>query len=187
MLHGGQFPPEGDGLTAIEETTRSDPWNCSPEANPQWSDRGNTMKIRIAVAIISLALSACATQPLGPTVTVMPAPGKPFPAFAEDDAVCKSFASTQVAGAPDQANAGVIGSAVVGTLLGAGLGAAVGGGQGAGIGAASGALLGTGVGAKGSAWSQMSIQQRYNIAYMQCMYSKGNQVPGYSIAAAPPY
>ncbi len=145
------------------------------------------MKIRIAVAIISLALSACATQPLGPTVTVMPEPGKPFPAFAEDDAVCKSFASTQVAGAPNQANGAVIGSAVVGTLLGAGLGAAIGGGQGAGIGAASGALLGTGVGANGSAWSQMSIQQRYNIAYMQCMYSKGNQVPGYSIAAAPPY
>jgi uncharacterized protein YcfJ len=144
------------------------------------------MKITVAFAVIPLVLSACAMQPLGPTVTVLPAPGKPFPAFAEDDTACKSFASTQVAGGPEQANSAVIGSAVVGTLLGAGLGAAIGrGGPGAAIGAASGALIGTGVGASGNAWSQMSLQQRYNIAYMQCMYAKGNQIPGYSVVAAP--
>jgi uncharacterized protein YcfJ len=145
------------------------------------------MKIRTAFAILPLVFTACATPPLGPTVTVLPAPGKPFEAFAADDTACKSFAGTQVAGGPEQANASVVGSAVVGTLLGAGLGAAVGRGPGAAVGAASGALIGTGVGANGSAWSQMSLQQRYNIAYMQCMYAKGNQVPGYSVAAAPPY
>jgi uncharacterized protein YcfJ len=120
-------------------------------------------------------------------VTVLPAPGKPFPAFAEDDAACRTFASAQVSGGPEQANSAVIGSAVVGTLLGAALGAAIGGGRGAGIGAASGTVIGTGAGASNNTWSQMSLQQRYNIAYMQCMYAKGNQVPGYSVVAAPPY
>jgi uncharacterized protein YcfJ len=119
-------------------------------------------------------------------VTVLPAPGKPFEVFAQEDATCKSFASTQVAGGPEQANSAVVGSAVVGTLLGAALGAAIGGGQGAGVGAACGTLIGTGVGASNNTWSQMSLQQRYNIAYMQCMYAKGNQVPGYSVVAAPP-
>ena len=144
------------------------------------------MKIRAALAVIPLVLSTCTTAPLGPTVKVLPAPGKPFEAFAGDDVVCKNFASTQVAAGPEQANSAVVGSAVVGTLLGAGLGAAIGGGRGAGIGAASGAVIGTGAGASNNTWSQMSLQERYNVAYMQCMYTKGNQVPGYSVVAAPP-
>jgi hypothetical protein len=144
------------------------------------------MKVREALAAISLALSACATPPLGPTVQVMPAAGKPFPVFQDDDVICRNFANSQVAGAPEQANANVVGSAVVGTLLGAALGAAIGRGPGAAIGAASGGVIGTGVGANGSTWSQMSIQQRYNIAYMQCMYSRGNQVAGYTVTALPP-
>jgi uncharacterized protein YcfJ len=119
-------------------------------------------------------------------VTVLPAPGKSFEAFAEDDVVCKNFASTQIPAGPEQANSAVVGSAVVGTLLGAALGAAIDGGRGAGIGAASGTVIGTGAGASNNAWSQMSLQQRYNIAYMQCMYAKGNQVPGYTVMAAPP-
>ena len=144
------------------------------------------MKVRAALAVIPIALSACVTPPLGPTVQLMPAPGKPFSEFQDDDVICRNFASGQVAGAPEQANANVVGSAVVGTLLGAGLGAAIGRGQGAVIGAATGTLIGTGVGANGAAWSQMSTQQRYNIAYMQCMYSRGNQVPGYTVSALPP-
>jgi uncharacterized protein YcfJ len=144
------------------------------------------MNVRAALVVIPLALSACATTPLGPTVQVMPAPGKPFSAFQDDDVICRNFANSQVAGGPEQANANVVGSAVVGTLLGAALGAAIGRGPGAAIGAASGAVIGTGAGANGSAWSQMSIQQRYNIAYMQCMYPRGNQVPGYRVTALPP-
>lgn len=121
----------------------------------------SAMNVRAALVVIPLALSACATTPLGPTVQVMPAPGKPFSAFQDDDVICRNFANSQVAGGPEQANANVVGSAVVGTLLGAALGAAIGRGPGAAIGAASGAVIGTGAGANGSAWSQMSIQQRY--------------------------
>ncbi|HVY17801.1 MAG TPA: YMGG-like glycine zipper-containing protein [Rhodopila sp.] len=127
-----------------------------------------------------LLLSACTTAPMGPTIAVMPAPNKPFDAFQQDQYVCKQFASDQVAGGAQQANNQQVGTAVVGTLLGAGLGAAIGGGRGAAIGAGAGALGGTAVGAGPAQQANYSLQQRYNLAYAQCMYTKGNQVPGFS-------
>jgi uncharacterized protein YcfJ len=128
---------------------------------------------------VALLASACATQPMGPRVSVMPGPNKPFDAFRQDQAVCTQYAQQSVGGEAQQANNQAVGSAVLGTVLGAGLGAAVGGGRGAAIGAASGAVVGTSVGANGSARSQYGIQRQYDIAYSQCMYSRGDQVPGY--------
>jgi hypothetical protein len=127
----------------------------------------------------ALLLSACATEPVGPTIGVMPAPRKSFDAFQGDQAVCKNFASGQIAGGTQSANNRQIGTAVIGTLLGAGLGAAIGGGQGAAIGAGAGALGGTAVGGGAAANSGYTLQQQYNLAYAQCMYTRGNQVPGY--------
>jgi uncharacterized protein YcfJ len=139
------------------------------------------------VGLVSAALlSACATQPIGPTVQVMPAPNKPFNVFADDEVVCKQYAQGQISGAVDQANTNAVGGALLGTVLGAGLGAAIGGGRGAAIGAGAGALVGTGAGVSSSEYRQLPIQQRYNIAYSQCMYSRGNQVPGFQPAYAPP-
>ena len=57
---------------------------------------------------------------------------------------------------------------------------------GAAFGAATGTLIGTGVASGNAAWAQMTIQQRYNIAYMQCMYAKGNQVPGFTVVGTAP-
>nr|WP_294509385.1 YMGG-like glycine zipper-containing protein [uncultured Rhodopila sp.] len=134
-----------------------------------------------------LLLSACASEPLGPTVAVMPAPGKPFDVFQSDQSVCRDFASQQVQGGAQQANNNQVGTAVIGTLLGAGLGAAIGGGRGAAIGAGAGALGGTAVGAGPAGQAQYSLQQRYDLGYSQCMYARGNQVPGYlPPGAAPP-
>jgi uncharacterized protein YcfJ len=116
----------------------------------------------------------------------MPAANKPFDVFQQDQAVCKQYADQQVAGQAQAANNQAVGGAILGTALGAGLGAAIGGGRGAGIGAASGALVGTGVGASQSERAGYSVQQRYDIAYQQCMYSRGNQVPGYQPAYPPP-
>lgn len=112
----------------------------------------------------------------------MPGPGKPFSQFQADDAQCRGFANGQVAGQAEGANQRAVGGAVLGTVLGAGLGAAVGGGRGAAIGAGSGAALGTGLGAGASANAQGGIQMQYDAAYSQCMYSQGNQVPGYEPA-----
>jgi uncharacterized protein YcfJ len=133
-----------------------------------------------------LLLDACASEPLGPTVAVMPAPGKPFNAFQDDQAICRQFADQQVQGGAQQANNRQVGTALVGTLLGAGLGAAIGGGRGAAIGAGAGALGGTAVGAGPSQSAQYSLQQRYDLGYSQCMYSRGNQVPGYAPPSASP-
>lgn len=144
------------------------------------------MKAKAVIAVLAL-LGGCVSPPIGPTVAVLPAPGKPLDKFAEEDAYCREYARQQVALAPEQVDSQLIGSAVVGTLLGAGLGAAVGRGPGAAFGAATGTLIGTGMASGNAAWAQMTIQQRYNIAYMQCMYAKGNQVPGFTVVGiAPP-
>jgi hypothetical protein len=144
------------------------------------------IKLSAAALVPLLLLSACAQEPMGPTVGVMPAPGKPFDVFQGDQAICKDFASGQVRGGAQQANNNQVGTAVIGTLLGAGLGAAIGGGRGAAIGAGAGALGGTAVGSGPAAQAQYSLQQRYDMAYSQCMYSRGNQVPGFAPAGSPP-
>jgi hypothetical protein len=116
---------------------------------------------------------------MGPTVQVMPGPGKSFEAFTFDQAGCKQYAESSVAGQAQNANNRAVGAAAIGTVLGAGLGAAIGGGRGAAIGAGSGAIAGTGVGLGSSSNEQYGIQQQYDNAFAQCMYSKGNMVPGY--------
>lgn len=124
---------------------------------------------------------------MGPTIQVMPAPNKPFPVFQQDDATCRQWANSQVAGAQEQANSQVAGGAIGGALLGAGVGALFGGGRGAAVGAGAGAVTGTAAGADAAAQTQAAAQQQYDNAYAQCMYSRGNQVPGYEApAAAPP-
>ena len=135
-----------------------------------------------------LLLEACASQPLGPTVAVMPASNKPFEVFQGDQSLCKQYASGEVQGGAQQANDRQVGTAAIGTLLGAGLGAALGGGRGAAIGAGGGILGGTAVGAGPSGQAQSSLQRRYDLAYSQCMYARGNQIPGYqpAVASAPP-
>lgn len=137
------------------------------------------------VLTLPLVLAACAQTPMGPTVQVMPGVNKPFDAFQTDQVVCKQFAEQAVAGQAHNANMRGLGAGALTTVLGAGLGAAIGGGRGAAIGAASGAVGGGGLGAMTSSNREGSIQEQYNNAYAQCMYSKGNQVPGYAPQAAP--
>ena len=145
----------------------------------------------VASACLAVMLAGCAQTPMGPTVQVMPGPGKSFDMFQADQANCKGYAASQVQGQADAANQQAVGTGVLGTVLGAGLGAAIGGaagnaGAGAAIGAASGAGLGTAYGANGSSYAQMSIQQQYDNAFSQCMYAKGEQVPGFAPLAPPP-
>jgi hypothetical protein len=126
---------------------------------------------------------------MGPTIAVMPGANKPFDQFTGDQQACAAYANSQTAPLAAQANNQALGGALLTTALGAGLGAAIGGGRGAAIGAASGAALGTGMAAQGSSMAGMSIQQQFDIYYSQCMYSRGNQVPGFSPSAyePPPY
>lgn len=150
--------------------------------------RARTTAAVSGVAVLALLLSGCAQTPLGPTVQVMPGPGKSFDAFNYDQAGCKQFAANTVAGQAQNANTRAVGAAALTTVLGAGLGAAIGGGRGAGIGAASGALGGTAIGAGMSSGDQGGIQAQDHNAFAQCMYAKGNMVPGYGpmMVNAPP-
>jgi uncharacterized protein YcfJ len=136
-----------------------------------------------------IALTGCAPTMMAPTVPVMPGANKAPGQFIADQQTCQGYANSQTAPLAAQANNQALGGALLTTALGAGLGAAVGGGRGAAIGAASGALVGGGMAAQGSSIAGMNIQQQYDIYYSQCMYSRGNQVPGFSpnAYAMPPY
>jgi len=133
---------------------------------------------------VLLLLVGCATAPPGPSVMVLPAPGKPFEVFQAEDANCRYYASQQIGMDPQQvANQNTATGAIVGTVAGAGLGAAIGAatgnpGAGAAIGAGSGLVAGTVVGANSGQMEGWEAQRRYDIAYQQCMYAKGNQIPG---------
>jgi uncharacterized protein YcfJ len=135
-----------------------------------------------------LALTACATVPTNSYVPVMPGPNKPFEVFQQDQQTCKAYAYQQVSGQAEAANNRGVAAAILGTAIGAGLGAAVAhnAGTGAAVGAVYGAAAGSAIGASGSQQEGYGIQRQYDIAYEQCMYAKGNQVPGFASAGAAP-
>jgi Glycine-zipper domain len=134
----------------------------------------------IAAAVL---LTACATIPQGPSVMVLPGGAKSFDQFQTDDGVCRQWALQQVGvtnakAATDTA----VGGAVIGTAVGAAIGAAIGAAAGN---PAAGAAIGAGVGLTGGSiggaaaaeGARNAVQRRYDIAYMQCMYAKGNRIP----------
>ena len=145
-----------------------------------------------AFALGLLGLAGCAQMPTGPTVTVMPGPNKPFEVFVADDRLCRDWAvSSSGSQNSEAANQRFVGATATGVVLGAAVGAIAGGGHsGAGVGAAVGGMTGAAVGSDQSSQTAYGAQRRYDIAYQQCMYAKGNQVPavgyaGYRSAPAP--
>jgi hypothetical protein len=110
----------------------------------------------------------------------MPAPGKPFDLFVAEDRECRGWAERSIGTSPtDNAAQNFVGSAVLGTAIGAAVGGLAGGNRGAGTGAAAGLAVGSLAGSGEAAGASWDAQRRYDIAYQQCMYSKGNQIPGY--------
>ena len=155
------------------------------------------MKRHIAAALLLVAtVTGCVTVPNGPSVRVLPTRGKSFDTFMKEDSTCRQWAQTQL-GSPVQEtyDKNMATSAVVGTAVGTGVGAALGSasghaGAGAVIGAATGLLFGSAVGSDASQVYGAEAQRRYDNAYVQCMYTYGNQVPGAArvrtAAVAPP-
>lgn len=137
------------------------------------------MKRVLACSTLLILLAGCATAPTGPRVAVMPAPGKPFEVFVADEQVCRNYAQQSIGKSRNEAAAqNFTGAAAIGTAVGATAGALTGGHEGASSGAAVGLVGGSMVGAGESARASGDAQRRYDIAYEQCMYAKGNQVPG---------
>jgi len=136
------------------------------------------------ILLCGLSVAGCATIPPGPSVLVMPGNGKSFEGFQADDHVCRDWAQNQAGWkANETVNQNLAGGAIAGGALGAAAGALIGAasgnvGDGAAIGAGAGLLAGSALAlnpAYGGGWE---VQRRYDNAYQQCMYSKGNQIPG---------
>lgn len=144
----------------------------------------------LAVLAAMGVMSGCVTAPPpGPNVRVMPAPGKPFEVFAQDDAVCRQYAAERAGyvspqQTTDQAVAGAAAGAALGATAGALLGPPHNRGEGAAVGAGMGVLAGSAAGTQSAYRTSEIVQRRYDIAYEQCMYAKGNQVQGFSVEPA---
>lgn len=133
-----------------------------------------------STAVVSLFLAACAPMPVGPMVAVMPAPNKPFDVFMQEDQLCRGWAAYSIGLAGNNAGVdSVLSSTATGTAIGAFAGALAGGEHSVGSGAALGAIVGATAGVNQSGHIGWNAQRRYDIAYQQCMYSKGNQLPVY--------
>ena len=136
--------------------------------------------VRLAVSALALAsLAACVSMPNSPGVMALPGSKKTFDQFQADDYACRDYAYRAIGGqtAQQAATNSAVASAAIGTAIGAAAGAAFGGSQGAAIGAGSGLLFGSAVGSSTSYASGSAAQMRYDDAYTQCMYAKGNRVP----------
>ena len=148
----------------------------------------------VALAAAALVLAGCVTVPTGPAITALPGQYKPWEQFRIDDVECRNFAAGAIGGptqeAQNAAAAQAVGAAAIGAAAGAIIGSVTGqAGQGAAIGAGMGLVTGSAAG-NNLAWgSSYGLQQRYDGAYVQCMYAKGNQVPirGAGRAANPQY
>ena len=143
---------------------------------------------RVLIFFVGVVLGGCASMPAGPSVMVLPEAGKPFEAFQADDALCRQWAMQQIQVPPSEiVNKNLAGGAAIGTVMGAGLGAVIGAASGkpatgAAIGAGSGLVAGTAAASGPAHAAGWGAQQRYDNAYQQCMYAKGNQIPGLSAA-----
>jgi Glycine-zipper domain len=135
-----------------------------------------------------LALAGCVNLPAGPSLPAYPGTAKTFDQFSADDAACRQYALASAGGktAQQAAQASAVESAAVGTAVGAAAGALIGGSEGAGVGAGTGLVVGSAVGASTAQQSAYGTQQRYDAAYFQCMYAKGEKVPVASGFVPPP-
>lgn len=134
---------------------------------------------KIFSSLTLLTIAACTTIPSGPNILVLPGSGKSFEQFRTDEFDCRNYAQSQLGGATPgmAAEDSMARSAVLGAVAGAVVGALVDGGRGAAVGAGTGLALGGVSGAGAGQVSAHNLQRRYDFAYQQCMYARGNRVP----------
>ena len=149
----------------------------------------------LAASLAAVAvLAGCVTVPTGPAVMVMPGNQKSFDQFRADEGDCRNYAYMVIGGpnagqpATDTAANNAVAGAALGAAAGAILGAVSGhAGNGAAIGAGTGLLFGSAAGGNSAGYSSYTLQRQYDVAYMQCMFARGNQIPGQvAYRGAPP-
>jgi len=97
----------------------------------------------------------------------MPPPGKPLEVFVADGQECRQYAASSLRNAPASSS---------GTGVGTTVGIAGGSGH---HGSSGGVGVGLSFDIPVDSDTGYGAQSHYNLAYEQCMYSKGNQVPGW--------
>ena len=145
----------------------------------------NASKLTAIAGVLALALAGCASVPSGPRIAAMPGPNKSLDQFQADQSSCQQYAQASLGGRSPAENAqnSAVGSAAAGTVIGAAAGAILGAatgnaGAGAAWGAGTGLLFGSAAGANAAGYSYQESQRRYDMAYAQCMYARGNDLPG---------
>lgn len=135
------------------------------------------------LALATIGLSACTiAPPRGPSVVALPPAGKDFAQFQREDGFCQQMAMNSLGLNSEQAPAqAAVGSAAIGTAIGAVAGGLIGAatgnaGAGAAIGAGTGLVAGSAVGVGAAQNTNLSLQGRYDVTYAQCMSSYGNSV-----------
>ena len=149
----------------------------------------------VVLAAFCATVGGCASPgPATPSVAAMPGKGKAYEAFQSDDQYCQGSAQQAIGyqSPGEAANQAGVGSAAVGTALGALAGAAIGSasgnmGAGAALGAGTGLFAGSVVGAGNARVAGGSLQVRYDTVYAQCMTAKGNRVAAPYVVAEPVY
>lgn len=141
-----------------------------------------------AIAVLAaIPLAGCVVAPpSGPSVVAMPRQGESLNTFQADDYACRDYAQNSVGSPASQQAAetnNAVGGAAIGTALGAAAGALLGAasghaGAGAAVGAGAGLLGGAAVGSSNAAAVGELAQGRYDVAYSQCMVSKGYAIQG---------
>ncbi|MDR2195355.1 MAG: lipoprotein [Gallionellaceae bacterium] len=126
----------------------------------------------IALSIAALLAGCASSAPSGPSVVMVPGANKPLEVFTAEDNECRQYAQKT---AGDKSSFSMP-AMTIGTSFGS-------------IGGGHGSVSGGGVGVTTSTPGDTSgaeNQRNYDIAYQQCMYSKGNQAPQAANTAPPP-
>ena len=146
------------------------------------------------LAVAAAALSACAVPiPRGPTVVALPPAGRDFGQFQREDVYCQQTASITLGGGdPGAVNQSALGSAAIGTALGAVAGGLIGSatgnfGAGAAIGAGAGLLTGSALGVGAAQNTNLGLQDRFDVTYAQCMAALGNSVQPLRVGVPVPF
>lgn len=114
------------------------------------------MKRALCAAVVGIVAAGCATTPTSPRVLVLPGAKKSLAQFQGDDTACRRWAGQQLDAAVNEpASAATRAGTEPAT-------------------APPLAAFGAAAVVQRDHWSS---QDRYDVAYLQCMYASGNRVP----------
>lgn len=138
------------------------------EFNSNFQGHGRAARAFSCAVVAALIASGCSSVPMGdgPTVAVLPGGGKSMPEFNSDDIACRSIARARAHdGTPLPVAMGlgkteVASSRVLPVVRGAT--------------DSTGSVFGN---APAPDSAIVTTQQRYDTAYVQCMYQKGHKIP----------